>query len=652
MCLTRVTMHIARITLAIAAVLLLGSCGGSDDASAPSGSSSGNDLQPISADDIPGGSTAWTTNGSTGVFNSTGAMLHRDDPCIAAAQREAGIRRSTSANQPNSDVSIFIRRNFDVPRITYVVEVDFEGASQYVESISEFIEDCGGMVRPTENRSFFDGLTGTVVDLPTYGDRQISISYKEDDGDEVLIDTIVQQGNSLLFLGYFVGGFGTEQEDFDNIDVILARSFDPARSVETPSETHTASPVDAGESATVDSSPDNDPDLGQDPLDEGSASDIQSINLDEVTVTTILTINEDYDTSDGEPPDNPMALLAAEEDLGSEREQLKLGQALDLEGDVLVAGGPTGLDFGQVQIYRRAASGWVLETELTSPTVRNENGYGRSVALDGEMLLVGAPGRGAGGEVHVYRSSGGSWELEQTLVGPGPDNELFGMAVATGNGKLFVSGQYREAAVAQIYVFEDGASGWQLSGVVFDGAESFGTIWIEVNGDTLATSTSITGRVDLYQYRDGVWSQTAAVEAFGSQGFALSSSLLVVSSDHVLWVLERGDEGLGDPVGLIVDGFEDGIRPHFGGQTAIDGDFVIVAADTGSYTTFVPDSVEVFQRSNSGWEAIGRYRPSLPDREVFYGFNFDNGVVAERGLLVAASERRGLGRIFGSSLPG
>lgn len=89
---------------------------------------------------------------------------------------------------------------------------------------------------------------------------------------------------------------------------------------------------------------------------------------------------------------------------------------------------------GGVYIYKNTGGVWQYFATLT-PTGNNEgSGYGLSVNIKGNYLIVGAPyqktaGGSAMGAAYVYQFNGVSWVLQQTIIGTTAGNE-FGAIVA------------------------------------------------------------------------------------------------------------------------------------------------------------------------------------------------------------------------------
>lgn len=113
-----------------------------------------------------------------------------------------------------------------------------------------------------------------------------------------------------------------------------------------------------------------------------------------------------------------------------------LGWSISASGNVLVAGAPGAASgVGAVHIFRRAPEGpgWVHVTWLDSPFGEGSR-FGASVSVDGDHLLVGAPGANGGkGRAVVYRSAENSWKELARLESNG-DATRFGTSVDLRSG--------------------------------------------------------------------------------------------------------------------------------------------------------------------------------------------------------------------------
>ncbi len=143
----------------------------------------------------------------------------------------------------------------------------------------------------------------------------------------------------------------------------------------------------------------------------------------------------------------------------------RLGASVAADGDRIAAGAP-GVP-GAV-VYRHDGTAWDTEATLASPDIADESGA--SVALDGDVLAVGAPARRSpdgvarAGAVDVYRRSGDGWTLETTLVAPDPTADAgFGRAVALDGDRLVIGAPGAETFQGAVYVAQaDPAGAWSV----------------------------------------------------------------------------------------------------------------------------------------------------------------------------------------------
>ena len=97
------------------------------------------------------------------------------------------------------------------------------------------------------------------------------------------------------------------------------------------------------------------------------------------------------------------------------------GNAVDFDGETLVIGqpGPYSSNPGSVHIYtfNEATQSWTVSQTITSSDGRNQDRFGREVAVDGHRLLVGAPYKDSlilpedfDGGAYLFAFDDGEWE--------------------------------------------------------------------------------------------------------------------------------------------------------------------------------------------------------------------------------------------------
>ena len=115
------------------------------------------------------------------------------------------------------------------------------------------------------------------------------------------------------------------------------------------------------------------------------------------------------------------------------------GWAVALQGDTLVVGAARhGSLTNYVRVYRRGSNGWELAQHIPPPEAIPYGRFGRSVALSGTTLLVGAPGMFPG-RVYRYEHDGTEY-VERSHFGPEPGVTEFGRSVALYREDAVISG--------------------------------------------------------------------------------------------------------------------------------------------------------------------------------------------------------------------
>lgn len=129
---------------------------------------------------------------------------------------------------------------------------------------------------------------------------------------------------------------------------------------------------------------------------------------------------------------------------------------------------------GAVELYRRDGDRWRHDARLPAQSLITFDLFGRSLALRGDTVVVGASGADAGaldaGEVRIFvHDAAQGWVLQQRLTSPQPaTGGLFGTDVAfdVQNPDRIVIGAQRElaegVAAGAAYVYERVAEQWTL----------------------------------------------------------------------------------------------------------------------------------------------------------------------------------------------
>lgn len=296
---------------------------------------------------------------------------------------------------------------------------------------------------------------------------------------------------------------------------------------------------------------------------------------------------------------------------------------------------------GEARVFRLRADGPVVEAVLSAPKPQEFDLFGASVAIEGNVLAIGAPGRDPGGvnaagEVHLYRRTGTTWVPWQVVTAPVPaDAERFGDSVAIDGDILAVGAGGTDVGAAQdagsVYLFTLGPGGAanpvNLRHPSPGSGDSLGRS-IDLEGDSLVAGAG-------FRSATGLW----------------TGGVLFARRTASGWTVEATFEG--DP---------NAGSPNLGRAVAISGDRAF-AGGPNAGNGLAWGEVRSFRRVNDGWvpdavvvpaglpagERFGAAlavdgstllvgsRPTDPNRNLTKAYSVDEGGVNETGV-----------RIFGS----
>ncbi len=406
-----------------------------------------------------------------------------------------------------------------------------------------------------------------------------------------------------------------------------------------------------------------------------------------------------------------------------------LGWSVAVDGDVMVVGAPredsdaTGVNgdgnnnnvfnSGAAYVYHRdvATGEWTFEAYLKPESTNQVGSFGESVAVSGNLIVVGAPRNGVGGEAVVYRRNGNTWVLEETLTGNVTEaGDMFGQSVAIDGGVIIVGAPNEDGGFGGVggdesdnsrgdsgsaYAFTRDNQGWQQEAYIKstspDAGDQFGwSVAISqnamvagmpgdassstgVNGDPFDNNMSNSGCAFVYQrITGGVWSLNAFLKASNTDIDDAFGTSVAIAGDTVI-VGAPGEDS--DSIGY--NGADNNLavnsgaayvfyRPtstwqhhaylkamntaagySFGQSVSIFGDLVAIGApddDSPSYgvngdsstrigAMIYSGSVQTYARELGLWLPFAYFKSPSPDEWDFFG----HSVSVSNGLLVAGA---------------
>jgi hypothetical protein len=142
----------------------------------------------------------------------------------------------------------------------------------------------------------------------------------------------------------------------------------------------------------------------------------------------------------------------------------RYGASLAMDGSTLLVGAPYYNDYYPVHVFVRSGSTW-SQQELLDPPLGAPLDFGKGIALCGDEAVVGAAGNGSeAGAAYVFRRTGSSWAMVQTLVPSGSQpGDDFGASAALSADLLAVGAPAPDASFLDteaVYAFRESGAVW------------------------------------------------------------------------------------------------------------------------------------------------------------------------------------------------
>lgn len=123
------------------------------------------------------------------------------------------------------------------------------------------------------------------------------------------------------------------------------------------------------------------------------------------------------------------------------------------DGRILVGSPLMGQDRGTVYLYDQGPNGWV-ESRLDMSSFSGGEEFGRSLDVDGNTIVVGAPFYGGHGAAFVFEQTGSGWAEVQRIDGPGLEwDDSFGFKVSLDGDRLAISAPWQDPKGA-VFLYE------------------------------------------------------------------------------------------------------------------------------------------------------------------------------------------------------
>jgi len=294
------------------------------------------------------------------------------------------------------------------------------------------------------------------------------------------------------------------------------------------------------------------------------------------------------------------------------------GGPLGVSGDTVVVGAASDAELaggaGAAYVFVSTDEGWAQQAKLLASDGAADDNFGSGIAIDGDTIVVGAPGDddngGSSGAIYVFTWSGAEW-LEQDKLTPAAAyaGDLFGSPVVI-EGDTMISAS-------------DSADGVGIDS---------GKAWIlERSGDAWENDLQL------------VPAGQSAYDHMGS-ALALDGDVAILGAEMAntwgdnsgkAYVVERiGEEWYSLQSLVPQPPLECGAQDQFGGAAAMDGDTAVIGAPYyGALATSTGGAVWIYHR----WAELFTQQDRLRGDDTTSGDLFGNTIAIEGTTVVVGA---------------
>jgi len=319
---------------------------------------------------------------------------------------------------------------------------------------------------------------------------------------------------------------------------------------------------------------------------------------------------------------------------------------------------------GAVFVYREASpNNWIADGQLLASDLGTNDQFGHSIAIDGNIAVVGAPFQNTQqGAVYIFSldAYSGTWNQVQKLTTPNTAGwPQFGKSVAIDGDTILVSGWLAEStssSIGEVYLYEkDKLLGqWILKQTLIpsnpSAAQRFGPS-VSIRGNIVVVGSyanlvdgySKAGAAHVYERNitTGIWAETAkliASDRYTDSFFGISvdtngqsivvganKSSAVAPQAGSVYIFEKDQQGGWQQRTQIIAS-DAQANDHFGRWVSIAGNSIYVGASKASYNG-ISQAGAVYRydyKPNLGkWTESLKVMPPSATKQEHIGARFD-----------------------------
>ncbi|MBX2807473.1 MAG: S8 family serine peptidase [Cellvibrionaceae bacterium] len=354
------------------------------------------------------------------------------------------------------------------------------------------------------------------------------------------------------------------------------------------------------------------------------------------------------------------------------------GRAVAIVGNTALVGAPMDDGSGAVYVFALSDGLWRQTQKLLASNYSNGDEFGASIALQGDLALIGAPGHSA---VYAFARVEGQWVEQQILVGSadsGASSGSFGFSIALDETRAIIGAPYAydnyQSNVGAAFIFHYEQGVWveqQRFSALRGGQFNLFGAGVALSVDkALIGATGFygddSGVVYYYQHIDGVWVEQQEFRGSNASVNAAFGAKLSLRDNRLLVGAPLNDvAGVSDAGSAYVFTLENGVwveqqrlqtpvpslNAYFGSDVILTDNRVFIGAygdrlQSNDGQSLNTGAVAVYRDLNGVWTEQLRIGAADGDSDDAFAYALS---LSETHLLVGAPAESDLGTAAGAA---
>lgn len=323
-----------------------------------------------------------------------------------------------------------------------------------------------------------------------------------------------------------------------------------------------------------------------------------------------------------------------------------VGASVAVSSDYLVTGGDE-----YAYVFWRVGDQWQPMAKLIASDAGAGQGFGGSVAVSGDVIVVGSDTHG-GGAAYVFERVGNAWTEVKKLVDPvAAISDSFGRSVAIDGGYIVVGAQndeYDSVKSGSAFVFtKQDVGGWSLYGKLGPtdpvADDVFGED-VDIDGEYLIvgnyggnTNGDEAGQATIFRLEASVWAEDDELDPVELEAGDQFGTTVAISGQYALVGAGNDDEAGNDAGAAYVfhraaGGWSqvDKLLPpnpapfeSFGNSVALDYPYAVIGAYNDDDPVSRAGSAYVFRHDGTEWHLVAELDAPTPTADLHFGYRVD-----------------------------